>query len=190
MQNLSVHCKGLSPLLLHNGQTKDPLNPYAKQIKAISSKRNKSDEDVLKMREIEWFAGLYTNENGEIIMPGINIERAIVDASKANKLGKKFSAAFSVLDDAPIIYQGAKNPSELFNDPNFVFVCDVKIQKNSVMRTRPRFNKWELKFTCMFNDQILNTEDVVTAINVAGQLIGFGDWRPRFGRFIAEIKEA
>ena len=33
---------GTAPLVMHNGQTADPLNKYAKMLKAISGKRKKT----------------------------------------------------------------------------------------------------------------------------------------------------
>ncbi len=46
-------------MLQHNGQTADPLNEFAKELKKVSGKRNKTDEYHALMGEIEWRAGLY-----------------------------------------------------------------------------------------------------------------------------------
>ena len=57
MNTLQLTIKGVSPLLLHNGQTANPLNKYARQLKAVSGKRNKTDEDFEAMAKIEFLAG-------------------------------------------------------------------------------------------------------------------------------------
>jgi len=49
-------------LIMHNGQTADPLNPFSKAMKEISSKRKKTDTDYEAMANIEYRAGLYLNK--------------------------------------------------------------------------------------------------------------------------------
>lgn len=56
LEELKIKIVGISPLLMHNGQTSDPLNRFSKQLKAVSSKRKKSDEDYEEMARIEWHA--------------------------------------------------------------------------------------------------------------------------------------
>ena len=41
-------------LIMHNGQTADPLNPFSKAMKEISGKRKKTDTDYEAMANIEF----------------------------------------------------------------------------------------------------------------------------------------
>jgi hypothetical protein len=45
---LSLTIVGTAPLLMHNGQTADPLNKYAKMLKSVSGKRKKTEADHRK----------------------------------------------------------------------------------------------------------------------------------------------
>ncbi len=44
-------------LMMHNGRTKDPLDPYAKALKKLTGKRKKTDADYLEISRLEWEAG-------------------------------------------------------------------------------------------------------------------------------------
>lgn len=55
------------------------------------------------------------------------------------------------------------------------------------MRCRPKFNEWACEFTVAYNEDVLNIEEVKKAIQDAGQLIGVCDYRPRYGKFQAEV---
>jgi len=51
----------------------------------------------------------------------------------------------------------------------------------------PVFNEWACVFTLMYMPDQVNRETIIEVVNNAGQLIGIGDWRPRFGLFDSEI---
>ncbi len=63
-----------------------------------------------------------------------------------------------------------------------------------VMRTRPRFDNWEVKFQLQLFPSEINPSDIQQALESAAMLIGMGDYRPKFGRFalvdFAELKSA
>ncbi len=65
---------GVSPLLMKNGQTADPLNVYAKAVAEISKKRNKTEADHLELSRREFFGALYIDQNGPFI-PAVNIRK-------------------------------------------------------------------------------------------------------------------
>ena len=86
-RDLKFNCIGISPLIMHNGQTADPLNKFARELKQLSGKRKKTDEDYAAMAKIEWMAGLYVNNDGYLIVPSFVIESAIYEGAKKQKLG-------------------------------------------------------------------------------------------------------
>ena len=49
-------------LLMHNGQLADPLNEHTKRLKEFTSKKRKSDDDHIKIGEIEFQGGLYFDD--------------------------------------------------------------------------------------------------------------------------------
>ena len=77
----------------------NPFNDYTKRMKAISSKRKKTDDDLMEMARIEWMASLYHTERKGYYMKAECIEAAMLAAAKDKKLGKAFQAAVSVPDD-------------------------------------------------------------------------------------------
>ena len=88
----SLTLRGRNQILLHNGQTADPRNRYAKDMKAISSKRKKVDADFDQMARIEWFAGLYVgdyqkdgNTYATTTIPAHVIEGTIIGGAKKSK---------------------------------------------------------------------------------------------------------
>ena len=182
-KDMAVTIKGVSPLLLRNGQLRDPLNYFSKELKKVSSKKNKADEDHIELARLDWYGGLYLNSNKEIIIPGENLESMIRSGAKKNKLGKQFSAAVMV-SDAPLLkYKGSKNIDDLWNNDNFRLTVGVKIGQKAVMRCRPIFREWGLSFTIQYDESIVEADKVLTALKVSGQLCGLGDWIPKHGRF-------
>ena len=63
-------------------------------------------------------------------------------------------------------------------------VCELGL--GQIMRTRPQFIKWEANLVIDYLPHLLNQQDVFGFLVTAGEQIGIGDWRPRFGRFSAQ----
>jgi hypothetical protein len=188
LQQLKIKWTGVSPLILHNGQTSDPLNPFAKAMKEVSAKRKKTDDDYRRMAEIEYRAGLYYSDDHGVVMPADCIASCLVGGAKISKLGRQFtSSVFIVEPEVPIKYSGPKDPEELFADKRFVLTKAVRVQNAKVMRTRPIFREWSLSFTLEFDPEVLNKREIVEASEGAGHRVGLCDWRPRYGRFNSEV---
>jgi hypothetical protein len=66
-QTLTYKLTSSAPLIMHNGQTADPLNKWSKSLKQISSKRMKTDADYEEMARIEFMAGLYLGKDGPVV---------------------------------------------------------------------------------------------------------------------------
>lgn len=181
-EKIKVEVRGVVPVLLHNGQLADPLNEFSRALKAVSGKKDKTDADHEEMSRLEWFGSLYTDE-GKIILPGENIEAAIIKAAQKLRLGDKAKTGV-ICDDTPVmIYDGPKDPEKLWKDRAFRDRRAVVIKKNRVMRTRPIFHDWKLSFTVSFLPSVINKDKLIEILRICGQLVGFGDFRPRFGRF-------
>lgn len=180
---LSFKIQGVIDLIVHNGQTADPLNPAAKALKEISGKKDKTDADYNQMAEIEWQAGLYLNAKEQPIMPGMCIEAMIVSAAKVQRDGLKAKCGIMVPEDALIIHDGPKTLKGLHDNPRFWDKRAVKIKANKVMRTRPVFPIWAMEFDVHYDTAIFNPDKIRQFLEIAGKRIGMGDFRPRFGRF-------
>ena len=102
VDRMKVKVKGVSPLLIHNGRCANPLDPYAKRMKALTSKRNKTEDDLDAILELQWEASLYWDDNLGLHMPSENLFAAFYKGAKKHKLGNKCSG---VLFPDPIGYQ-------------------------------------------------------------------------------------
>jgi hypothetical protein len=184
IQNTTVKITGIAPLLQHNGQLANPLNPLAKRMKEITSVRKKTDEHHLQLQELEFLAGLYLDGQRRVIIPSEVIESCLVEGAKKAKLGKAFKAAVSVMEDSLLHYTGPKTPEALWAEAEtFADVRGVRVGGSRIMRTRPVFHQWACEFTVHYDDEQVNLADVQRAINDAGSKSGVGDFRPRYGRF-------
>ena len=184
LQNLDVSIRGVSPLIMHNGQTADPGNKFSKQLKEVSGKRKKTDEDYAEMSRIEWHAGLYVNQDQRLIIPATSLEACIYEGAKKSKLGKAFKSAVFVEDDALLtIGRQYEKAQELWSFEEYRDVRGVRVGQARIMRTRPIFYKWEASLSVSFDDEQVNLSDVRRAIDDAGSKCGVGDFRPRYGRF-------
>lgn len=186
MNELHLTMKGFSPMLLHNGQTANPLNKYARQLKKVSGKRNKTDEDFEAMAKIEFFAGLYLNQKGEYVLPAHNIEAVLLEGAKKNKNGKLIQSGVFVAEDPLLVFDGSqKTADELWDGGEHALMVAVRVGKNRVMRTRPMIPEgWTAEVVIHYDQQIVEESVIRQALEVGGREKGMGDWRPKYGRFV------
>jgi hypothetical protein len=192
LPTVQIRFQGVSPLLCHNGQTADPRNTYAKAMKAVSSKRKKTDADYDEMARLEWLAGLYRID-GDIVIPDYVIESTIIGGAKKSKRGPQAKCGLFFTEHASLQFDGKPDTitdetlAEMFASGNFTHTIGVKVGMSKVMRTRPIFRNWSLAATCQFDPDVLNQRDIEEIASDAGKLVGLGDWRPKHGRFEAEV---
>ena len=190
MKTIKCEFHGLSPMIMHSCQCVNPLHPISLEMKKITSKRKKTEEDIIKLSDLEWEAGLYWNKDVGVYVPAENIEATIREAAKSKKLGKHFQKGFMVQDMMiPLDIGEDLTKEEMCADVRFRDVRPMKVQQARVLRTRPRFNMWNLTFTAAYDENILNFDDVVNAIEYGGQYVGLCDSRPKYGKFSTKITE-
>ena len=185
VQRLKFKLTSESPLLMHNGQLADPLNKFSKDLKRVSGKRAKTDADFAEMAKIEWYASLYVDD-GKLCIPMEVLEAALVEGAKKQKLGKQTQSTLFVTKNAILHFDGDKlTADELWERGANRLTTGVRIQRNRVMRTRPRIEKWWCEAEVQFDDKILDPAKITEIVTTTGREIGIGDWRPKFGRFTA-----
>jgi len=184
METLKFKIKGVVPMLMHNGQLASPLNYYAKEIKKISGKRKKTEEDHENMALLEARGGLYYDDDLGVYVPGENIEATLVSAAKLQKLGTTFKRGARIIEPkCPLIYDGPQDAEKLVKNPDFTHSAIVKVGMARILRTRPKFDDWSLEFTVGYFPDQLDKDTIIRIVEDAGDLIGLNDWRPRFGLF-------
>lgn len=183
-ETLRVEINGLTPTLMHNGQLSDPLNEWSKAIKSISAKgKKKTEADIAEMQRLEWMGGLYTDEDGEVCWPGQNIQAMIRTAAKATKQGKDVQRGLQCGGNWKLKHDGPKDMERLFADQRYRLTNSVKVGQARVIRCRPRFPVWSLKFELEYLPDQLNKADIRTFLDYSGVYVALSDWRPYWGRF-------
>lgn len=180
--------EGVAPTVMNCGQTIDPLNDYAKQIKEFAGKRSKTEDDYKRLYKLQWFASLYLNDDGKPYWPEDNLLACLLAAAGTTRgLRKRLEGGGLLVPEAhPIIYDGPTDPEKMYADPRFVLrvAAHNKANNSRIMSCRPIFRKWKLPLTVMYEPSIVNQEDVLKLIEEAGSRIGLACWRPRYGRFV------
>jgi hypothetical protein len=176
---------GSAPLIMHNGQTADPLNKWMKLQKTITSKRNKTDADHEEIARIQFLSGLYLDETGPII-PAFVIDAVVINGAKKSKEGQVAKSGCFSLQHAKLEYDGPRSAAELWADDRFRFGVNVKVGQSKVPRMRPIFREWSAVITLSTEDTLVNEARVYEWLAAAGTQVGVGDWRPQYGRFTVE----
>lgn len=189
MAKFRLTCTGTTPLLMHNSRLSNPTDPVAKSMKRVSSKRTKTDDDHEELARLEHMGSLYFDAEMGPFIPGQNFERCLLDAARVTKAGKKVErGVFIETNVNPLAYDGPRTLDGLWADENFRHTASVKVQQNRVTRTRPQFRTWAVDADGMFDGAVISLEELGEIAETAGRMIGLGDWRPRFGRFDAQIE--
>jgi|CXWL01.1.fsa_nt_gi copper chaperone CopZ len=188
MDTLQVTLTGQSPLLMHNVRLANPLDPITKEMRAISSKRKKTEAELAKLAELEFLGGLYCDKLVGPYIPGVVLEAALRGAARGHMRGKDIERGVMVMEDKlPLKYKGPRDPELLFAAPEFVDVRSVAIDRKRIMRCRPIFLSWAALATVSFDEKIINRQEVVQYLEEAGFKCGLMEMRPRYGRFSVEV---
>jgi hypothetical protein len=179
---------GTAPLLMHNVRLANPLDPIARAMKETSGKRKKTDEDLERLARLEFEGGLYVDAVGPYL-PGANIEKCLVEGARVTRQGKQVERGLFVTDnEVPLIYDGPRDADSLWADESYRSMMAVKVGTARVMRCRPIFRAWVLEASAEMDGAQLNLDTLQAIAADAGAMVGLGDYRPRYGRFMAEVE--
>ena len=196
METMKLNVIGIAPLLMHNNQTANPLNHYAKALKHLTSKKKKTDEDHMAIARMEWEAGLYL-EQGKVCIPARCVEATFWGGAKKTKNGVAYKSGVMIEEDfVPLSYDGpvisangdTKIPMASLDKfyPKFNHQALVKVGPKTVLRTRPVFHNWRFSVTLIYDQSVIDERTLLSLVEDAGRLVGFLDNRPRMGRFQVE----
>lgn len=190
METLKLKLTGVAPLLMHNGRLADQLDPITKALKSAAKSASKgTDAGQESMARLEYVGSLYMRDDGSLYLPAPAVERALRDGSVGVQKGMKkgFAAAVIVNDDADFTFKGTQGKTaDALYDAGHVLRVGVKVTTSRIMRTRPMFKNWAATVAVEYVPSLVNRATVLAAAEYAGQVVGLGDWRPRFGRFTVE----
>jgi len=192
MKKFTIIMRGTSPLLMHSAQLSDEFNPVTLAMKKITSKKtNKTEDDRWELRRLEFAGSLYFDADLGPYIPAENIEASIANAASLTRKGKDVKRGMKIVNAVnPLAYHGPRTIDELWaKRDEFAHFASVKVQTARVTRTRPIFREWACEADGIYDPNVIDQESLESWIEKSGQLIGLGDWRPRFGTFEVTFKE-
>lgn len=190
MRNLQVTWKGTTPLIMHSCQCVNPLHPIARELKKYTSKKKKTDEDLIKISDLEWESGAYWKDGLGLYIPAENVEATIINGAKVNKKGKDIEKYCNVTDlYIPFDYGENLTKDELISNYEYRDTRVMTVMRAKILRTRPRFDQWKIVFNIQYDESKIDIDTIVNAIEYAGQYVGLCDSRPKYGKFVATIVE-
>lgn len=179
---IEVRIEGISPLLC-NRFTEEAEQKVSNGTTGVLRGRQGTPREIAEPK-------LYTTQDGKPMLPGPNLFAALVEAGKFIKSGRSkltttrsslVPAGLSILElELPI------TPAKWEVDSRPVV---VPATGGRIMCHRPRFDKWSVRFTLDVDDSLFAPDLVRELVDIAGQRVGVGDFRPSrrgpFGRFKA-----
>jgi len=141
-------------------------------------------------REQAWNALYFSGDGETLIIPGPNVFSSLMEAGKWFKIGRvKVTTVKTSLLPACLHLEELVLPIE-HKDPWEVDSRPVRIPATGgrIIRHRPIFNDWKLKFTLNLDTELLAPKMLREIVDAAGKRIGIGDFRPQtkgpFGKYV------
>ena len=190
LETIRMKWVGMRPLIMNNPRSVDPFDEFTIQRKILTAKKGK-DMTVENLRELDlvsWRAGVYWDDEEGFIIPSANLERAMQVGAQKSRKGKECQATVMLKGThAKVHYKGPKHKADLETDPNFRLRMPMVIDKRRIMKVRPMIpTGWQIFPEFEFDPTVIDKSSLLTAAHNLGRLIGLGDWRPKFGRFLVE----
>lgn len=183
---------GTRPLIMHNVRLASPLNAFAKELKRLNAKRNKTDEDRLEIARVEFEGGLYHDAELGPYIPAPNLFRSLIDGGRLTKAGKRIERGV-IIDgiEFPLIYKGPRDVERLWGggESEYVDVRTVVVVRNKIDRCRPIFRTWAVEADIVLDPSVIDLAEFRDVARNAGQMAGLGDYRLMYGRYVTEIEE-
>lgn len=181
---------GMSGLVMHNPRLIDSEDPYVRQIAELTSKGSKqTDAEREEVARLEWMGGVYHDPEVGIYVPSWNVVKCVNRGAVLTREGTNVLRALSVVSDrVPLLYDGPRELTKLYERPEFRFRKEVGIGQKKVMRVRPIFRRWSLELDAELVEEAMNPGDLLRVATTAGRSEGLGDARKLgFGRFAVEM---
>jgi len=189
--NITIKLVGTSPLLMHNPRMVDPDFQINREIKKLTAKRKKTDDDLKQIARLEWYGGLY-EEGSIVVQPTSKVRKCLINTAKISKLGTAVPRAL-IFDsvNVPLVYDGSADIDELYKNQRFHSRLSVGIGKKRVIRVRPQFFPWALSVDGLFvEDAGLNYDEFQRIVELAGTVERIGDNRINgYGGFVGTVVE-
>lgn len=172
MATILVKCtiKGISPLLMHAYPMMELPRGWEKW-------------DPKKQAEISEYRD---PETGNLYIPGIAIQRCLINAATYSKGKGRASLQKPVAACAIVSPERINLGVKKYTIDSRPVV--IPSTKGRIIRHRPRLDKWNCTFELEYDDELLKDEELRQVVDDAGKRVGLLDFRPQckgsYGRFI------
>ena len=194
MQTAKIDIKGIGTLLLNNPQTVDRFNKYARRMAAINAKKTRrTDDDYLELRQLEIESKLYFDDAMGVYVPGSWMMEALaVNGFRVAKLSRDTirGSLFVAEPKLQLTYANmnkVKTPQDIVMNSDFHWIVGLPQGEVRVMKAFPKFQDWLFSATVEFDDKMIDPGSLTAIAKHAAKYNGFGDFRPTFGRAVAEV---
>lgn len=165
---ITVEVEGRTPLLMH----RYPLEP------------EKGIDKATREEQAEYAA--YRNVNGDLYVPSIALQRALVSGATYSK-GKGRASL-----QKPVAACVQVTPMELLLGATKYEIDSRRVvvpsTKGAIVRHRPKIVNWKLKFDLEYDPELISADQMRAVVDDTGSRVGLLDFRPEkkgpFGRFM------
>lgn len=170
---IDVVIKGKQDLLIH------------KYVPSTVSKPPVRKADSIGIYKNEWKLTTYTNKEGVVVLPSLNLMACLFDGAKGQKKGKvaltrriHTSLVISPLE-MPILFEDKKITLGRIEKEGWIYTTGAVVQQRRIDRTRTKLPPgWTVYFQILTLNDELSEEDIKRIVIPAGETAGLGDWRP------------
>lgn len=194
MRICKVAIRGVTPLLQNNPQTVDRFNKFAKRMAQINAKKTRrTDDDYLELRDIEIESKVYFDAEIGVYVPSSWLAEAVAcSAFKTAKISRADirGAMFTTDDKIKLAYRGSnkvKKVTDIVGNPEFRQLLTLPQGQVRVVKAFPIFHEWSFATSLEFDDKIIDPDSLTRIVEHTSKYGGFGDFRPKFGRAVAEV---
>jgi hypothetical protein len=170
---VEIEIEGVCPLLFHRWNNES----VAAKARAKKGSLEKKSDDTESY--------LYKNEAGFVCLPGEYVRQSVIHASKYEQDPRSPRKSLMDLMKAALVSL-TELASLGVKEPDFYDQRRVVIQRSAVTRSRPAMKTcWKAKVVLMSNlPEYIPAARLNHILQQAGRIIGVGDFRPSFGRFV------
>ena len=189
----AIEIAGDGPILMHSAAGLDTTSDISREIREITSKKatNRTEADELRRRELECQQALWLDETGKPNIPKSALRSCIETGARKLKQGPQVREGMIVQQTEFRFDRNRYGNSIKEWRRKCQFTVPVVVGRNRILRTRAKFDKpWTVSATIYGDEEMLDRIKLETWLDIAGQRIGLGDWRPEksgeYGRFSVE----
>jgi hypothetical protein len=193
IQQARITITGIGPLLQNNPQTVDPFNRFTKAKKPLTAKKNKTEEDLIELGNLDTESKVFFDPEIGIYVPTRWLtEQIVTSAFGIIKVGKDKmrGGIFATDDKAKLTYRGMNKVStikDIVYDQEFRHRMILPQQNIRIAKDFPIFHNWSFSTVIEFDDTVVDQVGLTSIVKRSAMYVGFGDFRPTYGRAKAEV---